>query len=201
MPTQQIPLFRTHVSVHSMPVRCIVLQRDTIRVRVEMLASRMAPRESEITPRHGDCECRRARRHRSKGCITACGGGNASETSAKIIQISACKQQLQSHLAYLPCLPVSPWQASVAAPLQDMRRPFCQRLRQRSLITAIEKRRYTVACTPLAAFPRESAIPRRQGNRLVTGWCLWPLLPSDFSSTPAYRVAGLEGSNNTLLEY
>lgn len=74
-----------------------------------MLASRMVPRESIITPRHGDCECRRARRHRSKGCVTARGGGNASETSAEIIQISACRRQppISSCLSAL----FPPWQA------------------------------------------------------------------------------------------
>lgn len=170
MSTQQIPLFRTHVSVHSMPMRCIVLQRDKIRVRVEMLASRMVPRESIITPRHGDCECRRARRHRSKGCVTARGGGNASETSAEIIQISACRRQppISSCLSALfPPLAGSDgmWLA-LAGPLQDMRRPICQRLRQRSLISATAKRRYRVACTPLAALPEKQQF---QGSQ-ETGW-------------------------------
>lgn len=76
-------------------MRCIVLQRDTIRVRVGMLASRMGTRESRhrskawrLRPGHACSTCPSPRK---QGMHTGPpGGGNASETCADIIQISAC---------------------------------------------------------------------------------------------------------------
>lgn len=148
MSTQQIPLFRTHVSMDNMPVRCIVLQRDTIgRSRGDWRVAwhpvnPSSPKGMEIAVQTR----RRARRHRSKGCIIARGGGNASETPAEIIQISALQNDSSNLILPAPS-------ARHATPTPSHDAQSVNDCVNGSLITATARRRYTVACTPLAALP------------------------------------------------
>lgn len=146
---------------------------------------------------HGDCDavpqaCTTPQE--SKGCNTARGGGNASETSAEIVQISACrKTHVQSHLACLPCLPAL--SARHATPTLSCGAHSANDCVNGSLITATAKRRYTSGLHALGRPSRESDnTPARQRNRLVM------MVPLDFSPLVIAFRAELEG-NKKIPQY
>lgn len=116
------------------------------------------------------------------------GGGNASETPAEIIQIS--KANIQSHPAYL-------LDGTWLPPLQDMRRPFRQRLRQWSLITAIVKKRYRWLGRPWLPFPSIKST--------ITSVAVWVRLALTlmlhFSPHPAYLLLSLKAKSRAHLRW
>lgn len=139
-----------------------------------MLASRMAPRESIITPRHGDCECRRADVH----VVTE--ARDASRPAVAEMPLRLPHRLFR----YLPandtsnlippiCL-VAPgrFDGDVAAPCARHATPVLSMTASTVFDDSnCEKTLYS-GLHALGCPSREATIPRRSGNRLVNKWCL-----------------------------